>query len=95
MIWEGTMGRLATLYGFLRLITSLLRLLAYMQYLRLWARVRRWSYRRAFRREVRGLPKDLSEELIRAYDKALEEAVRVPGIGRLMSLPSLVRRRSR
>ena len=83
------MGRfinaLITAYRIIRLLISLLGFLAYMQYLKLRAKIKRWSNKRAFKKRLKDLPPDLRKELINAYGEALGEAVKVPGIGQFMS----------
>ena len=72
-------------YRIVRLLASLLGFLIYMQYLRLRARIKRWSNRRAFKKRLKGLPPDLRRELTEAYGEVLSEVVKVPGLGQFMS----------
>ena len=84
------MGRLirilSTAYRIVRLLLSLLGFLIYLQYLKLRARIKRWSNKRAFKKRLKGLPPDLRKELTEAYGEALKETIKVPGLGQFMSL---------
>ena len=86
------MGRfisaLTTAYRIIRLLASLLGFLIYMQYLKLRARIKRWSNKRAFKKRLKGLPPDLRKELSDAYGEVLKETVKVPGLGQFMSFTS-------
>ena len=91
------MGRfisaLTTAYRIIRLLVSLLGFLIYMQYLKLRARLKRWSNKRAFKKRLKGLPPDLRKELSDAYGEVLKETVKVPGLGQFMSFTTSRRHR--
>ncbi|GEM_PF-5991670 len=82
------MGRaiktLTTAYRIIRLLMSLLGFLAYMQYLKLRARIKRWSNKRAFKKRLKELPPDLRKELTEVYGEVLKKSVTVPGLGQFM-----------
>lgn len=82
----GSIKTLITVYRVVRLLMSMLGFLAYMQYLKLRARLKRWSNKRAFKKRLKGLPPDLRKELCEAYGKALRETVKVPGLRQLIGL---------
>lgn len=73
-------------YGIVRLLVSLIGFAMYIQYLKLRARIKRWTNKRAFNKWLKGIPSDLRQELTEAYGEALKETVKVPGPVQLISL---------